>query len=149
MTLGNAAAAGVRLIMWRRICQHEGEAEPTEMAAQYGAETPCSIGASGSSVPAARLGPEAGDTAIVERLGMSKAWSSVPPIKPVSWRRAPARRFFSSATPGYACQPTHPIGIASFWPALATRASDAAPPRPEPAQSRALGTRPGRLSSIV
>jgi hypothetical protein len=33
MTLGNAA-------MWRRICQHEREAEPTEMAAQYGASLP-------------------------------------------------------------------------------------------------------------
>jgi hypothetical protein len=40
MTLGAAAAAGVRLIMWCRACHHQVEPDPAEMAAQYGAETP-------------------------------------------------------------------------------------------------------------
>jgi hypothetical protein len=46
MTLGNAAAAKVRLIVWCRDCQHQVEPDPaeqitsamfTEMAARYGA----------------------------------------------------------------------------------------------------------------
>jgi hypothetical protein len=49
MTLGNAAAAHVRLIVWCEACQHQVEPEPaeqitsaifTEMAVRYGAETP-------------------------------------------------------------------------------------------------------------
>jgi hypothetical protein len=49
MTLGNAAAARVRLIVWCEACQHQVEPEPaeqitsamfTEMAVRYGAETP-------------------------------------------------------------------------------------------------------------
>jgi hypothetical protein len=40
MTLGNAAAAGVRLIVWCRDCGHQVEPDPAEMAARYGAETP-------------------------------------------------------------------------------------------------------------
>jgi hypothetical protein len=40
MTLGNAAAARVRLIVWCKGCQHRGEPDPAEMAARYGAETP-------------------------------------------------------------------------------------------------------------
>jgi hypothetical protein len=39
MTLGGAAAAGVRLIVWCRGCQHRVEPDPAEMAARYGAET--------------------------------------------------------------------------------------------------------------
>jgi hypothetical protein len=39
MTLGVAAAAGVRLIVWCKECQHQVEPDPTEMAARYGAET--------------------------------------------------------------------------------------------------------------
>jgi hypothetical protein len=39
MTLGNAAAAGVRLIVWCRECGHPVEPDPGEMAARYGAET--------------------------------------------------------------------------------------------------------------
>ena len=39
MTLGGAAAAGVRLIIWCRGCQHRVEPDPAEMAARYGAET--------------------------------------------------------------------------------------------------------------
>jgi Zn finger protein HypA/HybF involved in hydrogenase expression len=38
MTLGNAAAAHVRLIVWCRDCHHRIEPDPTEMAARYGAE---------------------------------------------------------------------------------------------------------------
>lgn len=37
ITLG--AAAGVRLIMWRRDCQHRIEPDPRELAGRYGAET--------------------------------------------------------------------------------------------------------------
>jgi len=39
MTLGNAAAAYVRLIVWCKGCQHQVEPDPAEMAARYGAET--------------------------------------------------------------------------------------------------------------
>jgi hypothetical protein len=40
MTLGNAAAARVRLIVWCKACQYQVEPDPTEMAELYGAETP-------------------------------------------------------------------------------------------------------------
>jgi hypothetical protein len=41
MTLGNAAAARVRLILWwKAACQNQVEPDPAEMAALYGAETP-------------------------------------------------------------------------------------------------------------
>jgi ribosomal protein L40E len=39
MTLGGAAAAGVRLIVWCRQCRHRVEPDSAEMAARYGAET--------------------------------------------------------------------------------------------------------------
>jgi hypothetical protein len=39
MTLGNAAAACVRLIVWCKACGHQVEPEPAEMADRYGAET--------------------------------------------------------------------------------------------------------------
>jgi hypothetical protein len=39
MTLGGAAAAGVRLIVWCRGCRHRVEPDPAELAGRYGAET--------------------------------------------------------------------------------------------------------------
>jgi hypothetical protein len=39
MTLGNAAAAHVRLIVWCKACSHQVEPDPAEMARQYGAGT--------------------------------------------------------------------------------------------------------------
>jgi hypothetical protein len=39
MTLGNAAAARVRLIVWCRDCGHQVEPDPAEQAERYGAET--------------------------------------------------------------------------------------------------------------
>ena len=39
MTLGIAAAAQVRLIVWCKECRHQVEPGPTEMATRYGAET--------------------------------------------------------------------------------------------------------------
>lgn len=39
MTLGNAAAAHVRLIVWCLDCRHQVEPDPTEMAERCGAET--------------------------------------------------------------------------------------------------------------
>jgi hypothetical protein len=39
MTLRNAAAAKVRLIVWCKSCQHQVEPDPAEMAARYGADT--------------------------------------------------------------------------------------------------------------
>jgi hypothetical protein len=36
---GTAAAAGVRLIVWCKACQHEVDPYPAEMATRYGAET--------------------------------------------------------------------------------------------------------------
>jgi hypothetical protein len=38
MTLGSAAAAQVRLIVWCTGCQHQVAPDPVEMAALYGAE---------------------------------------------------------------------------------------------------------------
>jgi hypothetical protein len=38
MTLGNAAAAHVRLIVWCTACRHQVEPDPAEMAERYGAE---------------------------------------------------------------------------------------------------------------
>jgi Zn finger protein HypA/HybF involved in hydrogenase expression len=40
MTLGNAAAARVRLIVWCKTCQHRAEPDPAEQAERHGAETP-------------------------------------------------------------------------------------------------------------
>jgi hypothetical protein len=39
MTLGNAAAARVRLIVWCKACGHRVEPDPAEQAERYGAET--------------------------------------------------------------------------------------------------------------
>jgi hypothetical protein len=39
MTLGGAASAQVRLIVWCKACQHQVEPDPAEMAARYGADT--------------------------------------------------------------------------------------------------------------
>ena len=39
MTLGAAAAANVRLIVWCKACQHQVEPDPAEVAARYGADT--------------------------------------------------------------------------------------------------------------
>jgi Zn finger protein HypA/HybF involved in hydrogenase expression len=39
MTLGNAAAAHVRLIVWCWDCSHQLEPDPAEMVARYCAET--------------------------------------------------------------------------------------------------------------
>jgi hypothetical protein len=38
MTLGIAAAAGVRLIVWCKSCQHQVEPDPAEMPARHGAD---------------------------------------------------------------------------------------------------------------
>jgi hypothetical protein len=38
MTLGNAAAARVRLIVWCHDCRHRVEPNPAEMVERYGAE---------------------------------------------------------------------------------------------------------------
>jgi hypothetical protein len=38
MTLGNAAAARVRLIVWCLDCHHQLEPDPAEMAERYGAK---------------------------------------------------------------------------------------------------------------
>jgi hypothetical protein len=38
MTLGAAAAARVRLIVWCRDCRHQIEPDPAAMAARYGAD---------------------------------------------------------------------------------------------------------------
>jgi Zn finger protein HypA/HybF involved in hydrogenase expression len=39
MTLGGAAAAQVRFIVWCRDCRHQVEPDPAEMAERYGAAT--------------------------------------------------------------------------------------------------------------
>jgi hypothetical protein len=38
MTLGGAASARVRLIVWCRDCRHQVEPDPADMAERYGAE---------------------------------------------------------------------------------------------------------------
>ncbi len=38
MTLGNAAATRVRLIVWCKGCGHQVEPDPAKMAARYGTE---------------------------------------------------------------------------------------------------------------
>jgi hypothetical protein len=40
MTLGAAAAAGVRLIVWCRACRRRVEPDPAELAERYGAAIP-------------------------------------------------------------------------------------------------------------
>ena len=40
MTLGNAAAACVRLIVWCKACGHQVEPDPAAMAQRYGDDTP-------------------------------------------------------------------------------------------------------------
>jgi hypothetical protein len=40
MTLGNAAIARARLIVWCKACQHQVKPDPAEMAARCGADTP-------------------------------------------------------------------------------------------------------------
>jgi hypothetical protein len=40
MTLGNAATAHVRLIVWCKACRHQVEPDPAEQAQRYGAEMP-------------------------------------------------------------------------------------------------------------
>jgi hypothetical protein len=39
MTLGVAAAAQVRFIVWCKACQHQVEPDPAEMAQRYGSDT--------------------------------------------------------------------------------------------------------------
>jgi hypothetical protein len=39
MMLGNAAAAGVGLIVWCKACGHRAEPDPAEIAQRYRAET--------------------------------------------------------------------------------------------------------------
>jgi hypothetical protein len=39
-TLGNAATAKVRVLVWCRDCQHRVEPDPAEHAARYGADLP-------------------------------------------------------------------------------------------------------------
>jgi len=39
MTLGNAAAARVRLIVWCKACGHRVEPDPAEIAQRHGADT--------------------------------------------------------------------------------------------------------------
>jgi hypothetical protein len=54
MTLGNAAAAQVRFIVWCLECRYQAEPDPAEMARRYGPETPVADWPiSGSSVPVA------------------------------------------------------------------------------------------------
>ena len=36
MTFGGAAAAGVRIIVWCKACQHQIEPDPAELAERYG-----------------------------------------------------------------------------------------------------------------
>jgi hypothetical protein len=50
MTLGNAAAARARLIVWRKSCQHRLDPDPAEHARDTTRRCPSSNGASGLCV---------------------------------------------------------------------------------------------------
>jgi hypothetical protein len=56
MTLGNAAAARVRLIVWCLDCRHQVETNPSAMAERYGAEMSVPDCTSGSSAASAAAG---------------------------------------------------------------------------------------------
>jgi len=47
MTLGSAAAAHVRFMVWCKACGYRSEPDPAEQARWYGPETRCRIGAPG------------------------------------------------------------------------------------------------------
>jgi hypothetical protein len=70
VTLGNAAAARVRLIIWCAECGHQVEPDPGEIACSGMApKFPCSIGAPGLfplRQPASRYGGEQGQVARVK-----------------------------------------------------------------------------------
>ena len=53
MTLGNAAVAQVRLIVWCLDCRHQVEPDPAEMVEGYGARPPSPIGTRGLFAPGA------------------------------------------------------------------------------------------------
>jgi hypothetical protein len=53
MTLGSAARAGLRLVVWCRACGHQAEPDPAEHIDDMAPRQPFWIGASGWSVPAA------------------------------------------------------------------------------------------------
>jgi hypothetical protein len=38
-TLGSTTAAGARIVIWCRTCNHQVEADPAAMAERYGADT--------------------------------------------------------------------------------------------------------------
>jgi hypothetical protein len=42
MTLGSAAAAHLRLMVWCKACDHQSEPDPADQARWYGADTPVS-----------------------------------------------------------------------------------------------------------
>jgi hypothetical protein len=56
MTLGTAAAARVRLIVWCRDCRHRIEPGPAEMAERYGADLAVPDWQSGWSAASAAVG---------------------------------------------------------------------------------------------
>ena len=57
MTLGGAAAAQVRLIVWCKDCQHQVEPDPlARWLLGTAPKRPCPIGESGWAVPAAAAG---------------------------------------------------------------------------------------------
>jgi hypothetical protein len=55
MTLGNAARARVRFIVWCKACQHQVEPDPAEQAERHGVERGAPNGAADIGVAAALL----------------------------------------------------------------------------------------------
>jgi len=73
MTLGNASAAQVRLIVWCKACQHQVEPDPTEMAPRYGGDTPLLDWREGSVC--SRCGSRQVDMVVS---GTKRRWSPMP-----------------------------------------------------------------------
>jgi hypothetical protein len=88
MTLGNAAAARVRLIVWCRDCRHRVEHDPAEMAERYGAETPGSELAQAARLLQLRL---KADRLCRDRRPVLTAGMTLPRVQPIipTWRKQP------------------------------------------------------------
>ena len=78
MTLGGAAKAAVRLIVWCKSCQHQVDPDPAKMVSRHGAR-PCSTVTKGSSAAPPFRHP-------------TEIWASTPNFSSKGHRAAPPFR---------------------------------------------------------